>query len=130
MQDVVARALRVPVFRFVLSGVCGVGSYYLIYWGLITIGIRYDVSAIPAFMANNVSNFLFHKFWTFENRDLERLHRQLIWYACMVGLFFFANIGLLVFFVEVAGMGKLGAQVLVTAVVSAVSYFTTRWVFR
>jgi len=120
----------VPAIKFLLSGVSGVGLYYAIYWSLTNLGFHYYVSAVPAFVANNLSNFLFHKFWTFENRDMELFRRQLTRYCTQVAVFFVLNLAMLRMLVERVGLNYLLAQVFVTVILTLISYFTTRWIFR
>ncbi|MFA6099052.1 MAG: GtrA family protein [Patescibacteria group bacterium] len=119
------------IIRFLLAGAPGVILYYVIYYVLTDVcGILYLISAAIAWVINFGSNFLLQKYWTFENKTSDHLKRQAGAYALFMIFVALANLGLLYALVDQAHFHHLVAQVIVTIVLTVVSYFISRRIFK
>jgi putative flippase GtrA len=87
------------------------------------------MSAIGAFVLNNVVNFLIQKFWTFKSNDTGAVPRQLSLYFVMGVCFLVANTLLLYLLVEYVHLYYLIAQLILTILLTIVSFVITRRIF-
>ncbi|MBX4205481.1 MAG: GtrA family protein [Candidatus Doudnabacteria bacterium] len=118
------------VMRFLGAGGLGVLLYYLILYILTDLfGVWYMASAVIASIVNWTSNFVLQKLWTFQNRDKTNLHRQAGAYLSMAIGLFLANLLLLYVLVEYLRLWYMGAQVIVTVILTVASYFITSRIF-
>lgn len=118
------------VIRFLSAGGLGVLLYYLVLYILTELlGVWYMASAVIASLINRTSNFVLQKYWTFQNKDTKNIRRQVSSYAVMAATLFVANLILLYALVEYVHIWYLGAQVLVTFVLTAASYLVTSRIF-
>ncbi len=122
------QALR--IIRFLSAGGLGVSLYYLILYTFTDLfGMWYIASAIIASLVNWASNFVLQKYWTFQNKDARDIRWQAVSYAVMAAVLFVSNLLLLYALVEYVHIWYLGAQVIVTVVLTVASYFVTRRIF-
>lgn len=113
-----------------LEGLLGVLLYYLILYILTDLfSVWYMASAVIASIVNWSSNFVLQKFWTFRDQDTNRIHRQAGAYAVMAAGLFVTNLLLLYVAVEYLGLWYLGAQVIVTVILTVASYLITSHIF-
>ena len=118
------------VMRFLSAGGLGVLLYYLILYTLTdVVGVWYMVSAVIASIVNCSSNFILQKFWTFENKDAKNIHWQAGKYAIMVASLFLANLFLLYVLVKYVHLWYLAAQVIITILLTVISYLVSRRIF-
>jgi putative flippase GtrA len=93
-------------------------------------GVHYRVAAVIAGLVALVASFLLNRHWTFISRTAPIHHqglRYLIVFASAIAL----GVVLLTFFVEVAGLPEVAAQLTAIIVVAPVSFLVQRsWVFR
>lgn len=130
-EDVLIQAHSMSrIMRFLSAGGLGVLLYYLILYTLTDLlAVWYMASAIVASIANWSSNFVLQKFWTFQNKDTKVIHRQAGAYAVMAAGLFVGNLLLLYLLVEYFRMWYMGAQAIVTVLLTVVSYFITSRIF-
>ena len=115
------------VIRFGLVGVVSVSLYYGILYGLTEfLHIWYLLSAIIGYVVTNTSNFILHKFWTFKNKDKQKIKKQMFQYLILCIVFFVANTVCLYVLVDVIHIYYLYAQIGLTIVLSICSYFLTK----
>lgn len=118
------------IIRFGATGVLTVGLYYWILYTLTELfHVWYLLSAIIAYIFNITSNFLLHKFWTFKDKDTKKVHQQMFWYLIMCIVFFLANTGFLYLLVDVMHLWYIHAQIILTIILSIISYFLTKTIF-
>lgn len=118
------------LLRFIGAGGIGVSLYYLTLYTLTEFaGVWYLISAVIASILNFSSNFVFQKFWTFKNKRLRTIPDQALQYAVMTAAFFVLNIGLLYVLVESFQIWYLAAQVIVTIVITTMSFYLSREIF-
>lgn len=118
------------VLRFISAGGLGVLLYYLTLYTLTDVaGVWYVVSAVIAFIVNCGSNFVLQKFWAFKNKSIKNIHWQASQYVVMTVSLFITNLLLLYVLVEYARLWYLAAQVIVTILLTIVSYFVSRRIF-
>jgi len=118
------------IVRFCLSGVVGVGSYYLILYCLTEyLGVWYILSATIATVVNYTSNFILHKLWTFKDKERNNIHLKVGKYVAMViGLYLFGTASLYLL-VEYLYLWYIHAQLILTVVVTILSYIFSKRIF-
>ncbi len=118
------------VTKFCLSGGVGVSAYYVTLYSLTEFAhVWYIVSAIVAYIINQVANFVLQKLWTFENKDTTKVHIQAVKYVAMGLSFLLLNTGALYVLVEWMNIQLYAAQVLLTILLSILSYFISSKIF-
>lgn len=124
-------SLLSQIMRFLCAGGIGVLLYYIILLTFTELfGVWYLISAIVGSIANYSSNFILHKWWTFKNKDSKRIIRQTCTYFTLSVARSFANLGLLYLLVDYAGLRYLNAQVILTLMLSLISFIVSRKIFR
>jgi putative flippase GtrA len=94
------------------------------------IGVHYRVAAVAAAITALVVSFAFNRTWTFPGRDAP-VHHQGARYALVFTSAVALGVVLLTFFVEVAGVPEVAAQVAAILIVAPLSFLAQRaWVFR
>lgn len=132
MRNVLGLLQRIPfqhvrIVRFLLSGGTAVGVNLSILWIATEIfHVWYVLSAVLGTGASFFVSFILHKFWTFENEALNRVHVQFSQYV-ILGL---TNIGvnaLLVYLlVEYGHLWYILAQIISTGVIATCNFFIYR----
>jgi dolichol-phosphate mannosyltransferase len=118
------------VLRFLGAGAFGTLLYYIVLYGLTEFaGVWYITSAVVAALLNYSSNFVLQKVWTFENKNLEGIHKQVGKYIALATTLFILNTVFLYVLVEYAHLWYLAAQVIVTVILTIISFFVTRHIF-
>ena len=119
------------IIKFCLSGGVGVGLYYITLYCLIEfMNVWYVASAVIAFVINQVANFILQKLWTFENADTKAVHIQAVRYISMALSFLILNTASLYVLVDLIHVPLYVAQVLLTFILSVLSYFITAKIFK
>ena len=94
------------------------------------VGVEYRVAAVLAALAALLASFLLNRAWTFPGRETP-FHHQGARYALVFASAVALGVVLLTFFVEVAGLPEVPAQVASILVVAPLSFLVQRaWVFR
>lgn len=118
------------VTRFCIAGAVGVITYYAALYSLTEcFGVWYVISAVIGFILNTGINFILQKFWTFENKETQMIGHQLALYAAMTVSFLVGNTAFLYLMVEYLHMWYIGAQVILTAVISFLSFIISGRIF-
>ena len=119
------------VVRFCIAGAAGVIAYYTALYGLTEyLGVWYVTSAMVGFTLNTGLNFILQKFWTFQNKETHMVGRQLALYAAMTVSFLVGNTVFLYLMVEYLHMWYIGAQVILTVVISILSFIISGRIFK
>ncbi|MEK7176812.1 MAG: GtrA family protein [Patescibacteria group bacterium] len=119
------------VVRFCVVGVAGVIAYYTALYGLTEyFGVWYVISAVIGFVLNTGLNFTLQKFWNVQNKGTHMVGRQLALYVAMTISFLIGNTLLLYLMVEYLYMWYIGAQVILTIVISILSFTISTRIFR
>lgn len=119
------------VVRFCIVGLAGVIIYYVALYGLTEyLGVWYVISAVIGFVLNTGLNFILQKFWTFQNKETHMVGRQLVLYVTMFASFLIGNTVFLYLMVEYLHMWYMTAQVILTAVISALSFVISGRIFK
>jgi putative flippase GtrA len=113
-------------------GAVGIGTalYYLAYFALTELGMWYIFSSVLSFALCYSTTFLFHKFWAFKGGSVSGIHGQIINYTAMVLLLFALNTIYLYFLVEYLSMWYLTAQVVASIILTPLSFWATKRIFR
>lgn len=116
-------------FCFVIVLLAGI--YYGLLYGLTEFAhVWYLASSVVASAAHGALKFLLLKFWTFENRDLARVHHQLGYFLGMGALNFGLNTLGLYVLVQYYGMWYLEAQAILTLLLSIGVLFFSCLIFK
>ncbi len=119
------------IVRFCVAGAAGVIAYYAALYGLTEyLGVWYVISAVIGFILNTGLNFTLQKFWTFENKEIHMVGRQLALYVAMTVSFLISNALFLYLMVEYLHLWYIGAQVILTIVISVLSFIISRRIFK
>jgi len=118
------------VFKFCVGGGLGVLTAYVTLYVLTEfMHVWYVASAVIAAILNYAVNFTMQKFWTFEDKDMTKVHKQAALYFTMGAVFMPTNAGLLYVLVEYLHVHYMLAQVILTILFSVASYFITHKIF-
>ena len=119
------------VMRFYVAGAAGVIAYYAALYGLTEyLGVWYVTSAVVGFTLNTGLNFTLQKFWTFQNKETHMVSRQLVRYVAMLVSLLIGNTVFLYLMVEYLQMWYIGAQVILTVVISILSFIISGRIFK
>ena len=115
--------------RFVIVGGVNTALTYALYAGLVWYGIHYLLALTIEYAVGILAGFIANRQWTFANRD--HIGPALFRYIAMYCGVYVLNAVLLTFFVELADMHKLLAQLFALGIATIASYIAQRrWVFR
>jgi len=118
------------IVRFGTSGVIVLSAYYITLYGLTEfMKVKYYLSATVGSVLSYTISFLFQKYWTFKNKDIKTIPRQAILYICMALGLLFLNSTFLYLLVQYSRLEYLIAQIIITVVLSVVSYLVTKRIF-
>ena len=119
------------VVRFCVAGAAGVIAYYTALYGLTEyFGVWYVTSAVIGFILNTGLNFTLQKLWTFQNKETQMVGRQLVLYVAMTVSFLIGNTASLYLMVQYLHMWYIGAQMILTVVISILSFFISGRIFK
>lgn len=117
------------IARFGLGGVVGVSLFYITLYVLTEyIHVWYLASSIAAYAVNQLANFIMQKFWTFKNKN-KAIRKQLGLYFAIAGVYFLTNTGMMYICVEYFRMHYILSQMILTVLISIMSYFSTKKIF-
>ncbi len=117
--------------RFCIAGAAGVIAYYAALYCLTEyLGVWYVASAIIGFILNTGLNFTIQKFWTFQNKETHLVRRQLMLYSLMTVSFLILNTLCLYLMVQYLHMWYIGAQMILTVVISILSFVFSGKIFK
>ncbi|TES95224.1 GtrA family protein [Patescibacteria group bacterium] len=117
--------------KFCVVGTVGTAIDFGLFYLLVeSAHIWYLLAATISFIVAVINNYIFNKFWTFEDRDkdfLRQFGRFLVVSIIGLGL----NVLILYILVEFAGMWYILAKVLATGVVLIWNFFANKyWTFK
>ena len=94
--------------RFLVVGLGNTALSFIVYRLLLAVGTWYLLAAPLAFAVGAVNGFIFNRLWTFAARDSMRARAL---YVAVASLGAVSSSLLLLFFVRVAGVGRVWAYV-------------------
>ena len=119
------------VMRFCIAGAAGVITYYAALYCLTEyLGVWYIASAMIGFILNTGLNFILQKFWTFQNKETTIVHRQLVLYLLMTVSLMVLNMLCLYFMVQYLHLWYIGAQMILTVIISILNYICSGKIFK
>ena len=119
------------VVRFCVAGAAGVIAYYAALYGLTEyLGVWYVTSAVIGFILNTGLNFTLQKLWTFQNKEMQMVGRQLVLYVTMMISFLIGTIVFLYLMVQYLHMWYIGAQMILTLVTSILGFIISGRIFK
>ncbi|MFA6459314.1 MAG: GtrA family protein [Candidatus Paceibacterota bacterium] len=117
--------------RFCIAGAAGVLAYYTALYCLTEyLGVWYVASAVVGFILNTGLNFTLQKFWTFQNKETGMVHRQIVLYVAMTISFLIGNTVFLYLMVQYLHMWYIGAQMILTVLISILSFIFSGRIFK
>ena len=117
--------------RFCIAGAAGVIAYYASLYCLTEyLGVWYVASAVIGFILNIGLNFTLQKFWTFQNKETHLVRRQLVLYTLMTVSFLALNTLCLYLMVQYLHIWYIGAQMILTVVISILSFIFSGKIFK
>ncbi|OGG80036.1 hypothetical protein A3A39_03015 [Candidatus Kaiserbacteria bacterium RIFCSPLOWO2_01_FULL_54_13] len=121
----------VRIVRFLISGGTAAATNLSILYVLTEFfGVWYLFSSVIAVSFAWVVSFTLQKFWTFENRSLERVHVQAPLHLTVSLASIVVNTAALFVFVEYLHVWYFTAQVVVGVLIAFVNYFVyKRYIF-
>jgi dolichol-phosphate mannosyltransferase len=135
MDRVIAGLRHLPNWwqlgRFLTVGASGFAINIAVYAVLVhSVGVHYIGAALLSNAVALTSNFVLNRQWTFEATDGRR-RLQAPRFAAISASGFAVNLLVLRFCVELAGLPKLPAEVLASAIAAPVNFLGSRqWAFR
>ncbi len=115
---------------FTIAGLVATGvNYGTLYLFLGVIGIATVIAVSAAFALSTGTNFFLQKFWTFGERSLRRLPKQLLMFTVASLLGLMVNDAVFWMFHDITRVGSILAEIPTTAAVSAVGFFASRFIF-
>lgn len=119
--------LEHKVVRYILSGgaaaLTNLSSFFIL---VHLLSVHYLIASVLAFSAGIVASFTLHKFWTFNDQEVRRIHFQLASYLGVTFGNLALNTLLVYLFVTWLGFWYLLAQILAGALIAVSSYFIYR----
>jgi putative flippase GtrA len=113
--------------RFLAVGVGNTVVSFLVYRLLLVLGTPYAVAAPLAFAAGALNGYVLNRRWTFAARDSRRAR---VLYVTVQAIGALATSGLVVFFVRVAGTGRVVAYLAAIPPVTVCMFVANRyWTF-
>lgn len=129
MSTITPRLMQ--VVKFYVGGAIGVAVYFAALYSLTEyLGVWYVLSAVIGFILNVGVTFTLQKFWTFQSKEAHMINRQVTAYFSVAVCFLACNTAFLYIAVEYLRLWYIVAQVISTAIISLVSFFTSSSIFR
>ncbi|MES2059982.1 MAG: GtrA family protein [Patescibacteria group bacterium] len=112
------------IFKFVISGGSAtIANLSILYMLTRFAHIWYISSSIIAFLSAFMISFVLQKFWTFEDRSRDTIHKQAFMFFLTVLIGLCVNTALLYILVEYAGVHYIFAQIVSGIIVAVMNYF-------
>lgn len=106
------------LLRYFTSGITSAGTQIgLLYIFTDIVGLWYIYSSILAFAVAVVTSFILQKFWTFNNKEIKRAHRQFLGYLIIAILGVIANTAFMYLFVDIFGIWYILAQIITGGII-------------
>lgn len=122
------RELR-RVVKYCIVGASNTLIDFAVYVALVTIGVWYPLAKVAAFAVAIANGYTFNRTWTFRAGGHRKV--MLAKYAVVQTSCLLLNLGLLVMFVEVAGLHEVVAQAIALPFIALVGFLAQRlWTFR
>lgn len=116
------------VWRFIASGgTSAVVDLGLLYVFTERLGLHYLLSAALAFIAAFFVSFTLQKFWTFQDTTTDTVHIQVSLSFTIAVINLGLNTVLMYFFVDVAGLWYMTAQIIVGILLAFESFFILKF---
>lgn len=122
------RKLIVYIISGGTAAVVELGSLYF-FKGIL--GLKLIPAVSLAFILAFCVSFLLQKFWTFEDRSVDQIHKQATKYFIITGTNFFLNLFLMYVLVEILHVWYMLAKFLISGGIAFFSFFVYRmFVFK
>lgn len=129
-MEIKYKRILAQIGRFFISGGLGLLLYYGVWlWLTYDLRILYLWSIVGGFLAQQSINFPLQKYWVFKNLSREKRNRQMVIFLLYNVAIFGINFGVLWYFVDKVGYDKILTQIILTVILSTISYFLYRKIF-
>ena len=124
-----AEGLRGKLFKFILVGGLNTGVMYLLYIGLVWLGVHYNIALIIDYAVGIVAAYFMNRYWTFASHGRPR--RSFQKYCATYGMVYVINMVLLNAIVRLGLLGPVLGQLAALSVATGVSFLLQNfWVFH
>ena len=114
--------------KYVISGGLAVVANLVVLYVLTELfGIWYITSAAIAFVFAFFTSFTLQKLWTFEDKGMTFVHRQIIRTVGVTTVSFGVNVVGIYFLVTKLGMWYMLAQIIILGLIATVSFFVYKY---
>ena len=116
----------VQLIKFNIIGIINVAVTYSLFSLLVFIGVHYIIALIVEYAVGITNSFIFNKRITFKNTQKTSfimISKMLIAYM----ISFFLSMGLLILFIDTAGMNKYLARLITIAIVGGFSFLMQKF---
>lgn len=121
--------ISIQVIKYIISGgTAAITELTLLYVLTEFLGIWYIYSVFIAFLFAFCISFLLQKFWTFQDKNIDKAHKQAIFYLLITITNLAINIVAIYILVEVFGLWYIFAQVLISGFIAISSFFIYKFV--
>lgn len=95
-----------------------------------SMGVSYEISQAYGYLAGMLNSYLINRRWTFKSKK-RFFSLQTVKFICVNLAVLLLSIGLLKFFIELAGMQSMPAKLVTVFVTMGINFILSRlWVFR
>jgi putative flippase GtrA len=122
---------QAKILRFFIAGTASTLVNLTLLYAVEYLHFHYIAAALAAYLGSLAFGFTVQKFWSFRNRDANRIHFQLAEYSAVTIINMGINTALMYVFVSLLGLWYLFAQVIAAALLAVTSYLAyNSFVFR
>jgi putative flippase GtrA len=115
---------KTQVIRFIISGGMAAGANLAVLYLLTEyFGVHYLRSETIGFMVGFFVTFFLQKFWTFQDKDIQKLSRQMFLSFALAGANFFLNLFLLYTLTDIFHWWYFSSETAVIVLLAISNYF-------
>lgn len=124
------KKLIMQFFKFGIVGVMNTVSSWIIYYALVFVNINYLIATTIAYFISSIIGYCLNKVWVFKKKEDKKINSVIKYYIVYISSYFL-NILCMYIFVDVLGVSKLIAPVLVLFITVPYNFLFSRlWVFK
>lgn len=117
-------------FKFGIVGFINTFNSWIIYYSLVFLNVNYLISTTIAYFLSSIIGYMLNKKWVFKNKENHNKVSSLVKYYAVYVSSYFLNLLCMYVFVDVFGISKLFAPILVLFITVPYNYiFSKLWVF-
>lgn len=123
--------VKMKIFRYIISGsIAAIVNLFFLYLFTEMFGVWYVISAMISFLISFVVSFSLQKFWTFENRAVDQIRGQILFYFIITVINLGINTSGIFLLVDYVQIHYLIAQIIISALIAIESFVVYHFVFK